>query len=54
MSNAREILIEIYLDYWNDYLTVERYAECNALRVDEAKDLIDLARRVFNSQHPDA
>jgi hypothetical protein len=50
----RTQLIDIYLDYWNNYLTHERYAECNGLRVNEAITLIDLARSVFNSNHPES
>ncbi len=50
----RDTLITIYLDFWNNYLTVERYAECNGLHNIEAQSLIDLARNVFNSHHPEA
>lgn len=50
----RNQLIDIYLDYWNNYLTCERYAECNGLHVNEAQALIDLAREVYNSNHPEA
>ncbi len=50
----RDTLIDIYLDFWNNYLTVERYAECNGLHNSEAQSLIDLARNVFNSYHPEA
>jgi hypothetical protein len=50
----RETLITIYLDFWNNYLTIERYAECNGLHNGEAQMLIDLARNVFNSNHPEA
>lgn len=48
------MLIDIYLDFWNNYLTVERYAECNGLHNDEAEALISLARKVFNTNHPEA
>jgi hypothetical protein len=59
MNNHRGLimriqLIDIYLDYWNNYLTPERYAECNGLRVHEAIKLIDLARSVFNTCHPES
>jgi hypothetical protein len=50
----RDILINVYLDYVNNYLTTERYAECNGLSVEHAQMLIDLARNVYNSQHPEA
>jgi hypothetical protein len=50
----RNVLIDIYLDYWNNYLTFERYAECNGLHVSEAEILINLAREVYNANHPEA
>lgn len=49
----RETLIKIYLDWRNNYLTVERYAECNALTIEQASKLIALAREVFDSTHPE-
>lgn len=51
--NARDKLIEIYLDYYNNYLTIERYAECNGLKYVDAVTLIFMARDVANSEHPD-
>lgn len=50
----RNQLIDIYLDYWNNYLTYERYAECNGLHLAEAKSLINLVREVYNAHHPEA
>jgi hypothetical protein len=50
----RNQLIEIYLDYWNNYLTYERYAECNGLHIQEAQTLINLAREVYIANHPEA
>jgi hypothetical protein len=51
---ARQSLITLYLDYLNNYVTVERYAECNGLTVEQAHSLITLGRHVFNSDHPEA
>ena len=50
----RDKLVNIYLDYLNNYLTYERYAECNGLYISEAKTLITLAREVYNTAHPDS
>lgn len=50
----REQLRNIYLDYLNNYLTVEVFAEKNGLWVDEATDLIKLCKRVFEENHPEA
>ncbi len=35
-----------FLDYLNNYLTVERYAEHNGLTVEQAQQLIDLGKSV--------
>ena len=50
----RDTLIAAYLDFWNNYLTVEKYAEHNGLTESQAGVLLDLAKEVFNSEHPDA
>ena len=50
----RETLIAVYIDFRNNYLTVEKYAEHNGLTEEQADKLIDLARDVFNSDHPEA
>ena len=54
MRPARDLLQDIYLEYVNNYLTVEFYAEYNGLTVDHARTLIDLARSVSQSAHPEA
>lgn len=45
----REILINTYLDYRNNYLTIELFAEHNLLTVDQAKTLINLGLNVMNT-----
>ncbi|MGZ8887990.1 MAG: hypothetical protein ACXW1D_00360 [Halobacteriota archaeon] len=50
----RQILINAYLDYLNNYLSIETYAEHNGLTSEQAYSLIVLARQVANSEHPDA
>lgn len=56
MTNTihRQLLIDTYLDWRNNYLTVARFAEDIGLSEEQAKRLIELARDVFNSEHPDA
>ncbi|MNL88036.1 hypothetical protein D3C87_2175090 [compost metagenome] len=51
---ARDYLNDLYLDWVNNYLTVELFAEHNGLTADEGRRLLDLAREVFNHPHPDA
>jgi hypothetical protein len=53
VESMRETLINAYLDFRNNYLTVEKYAEHNGLHVQAARVLLDLAREVFNSKHPE-
>ena len=54
MQNARDYLTAIYLDWVNNYVTVFSFAEHNGLTVEQASNLIKLAKEVFNSKHPDA
>ena len=50
----RDILITAYLDFKNNYLSIEKYAEHNGLSYEQGKALITLARDVFNSKNPEA
>lgn len=50
---ARDYLAAIYLDWLNNYVSVEKFAEHNGLSVAQAMPLINLARDVFDSKHPD-
>jgi hypothetical protein len=49
---ARNTLISIYLDWRNNYLTYEKFAEHNEITEAEAVALIGLARSVFDSKNP--
>lgn len=51
--DIRKTLETIYLDWYNNYLTVECFAEHNGLTNAQAATLINLARDVANSEHPD-
>lgn len=54
MKPLRDTLIELYLVWLNNYLSIELFAEHNGLTTAQADVLIDLARWVYNSPHPDA
>lgn len=45
------MLNEIYLEYVNNYLTLERMAENECLAVDDLKLLIDLGRKINNKEY---
>ena len=54
MKEFRSVMIEYYLDYRNNYLTMDKFAEHNGLTLDQAIDLIRAAKVIFNSHHPEA
>lgn len=54
MQQTRDYLIAAYLDWRNNYLTYEGYAERNGLTVEEAEQFINLARAVSEHPHPEA
>ena len=43
---ANKVLQEIFLDWYNNYLTIELFAEHNGLTTKEATTLVDLGRSV--------
>ena len=51
---TRESLLEMYFDYVNNYLTIEKFAEHRGLYVDEALILIALAKRCLAAPYPDS
>lgn len=51
---ARDFMIEKYLDYVNNYLTLDLFAEHNGLTKVQATEFIALANEIFNSDHPEA
>lgn len=53
MKQARNYLIELYLDYRNNYLTVEKFSEHNGLTTIQGTTLLAVAECVFDSKHPD-
>jgi hypothetical protein len=46
IMNIRKTLNEIYLDYFNNYLTIEKFAEHNLITVDNAKILIGVGKGI--------
>lgn len=50
----RETLAQIYLDWRNNYISVDVFAEHNGLTYSEAVQLIELAKSCFENPHPDA
>ena len=52
--SARAQLCAIYLQWRNDFVTVARFAEYHGITDAQAADLINLARDIFNTDHPEA
>ncbi len=54
MQNARDYLTALYLEYVNNYLTVALFAEYHGMSEADMTALLDIARIVAQSPHPDA
>jgi hypothetical protein len=50
----RDILIDVYDDWRNNYLTIEKFAEHNGLLPSEAEALLSLAREINMHEHPES
>lgn len=50
----RDKLITAYLDFFNNYLTVEKYAEHKGVTAGQARDLLHVAKNVYQSKHPES
>lgn len=51
---SREQLIDDYLDFVNNYLSVSLFAEHRGLTEGQTRLLLDVAKMVFNSPHPES
>lgn len=50
----RDSLVALYLDWVNNYLTIQKFAEHHGLHVSEATDLLKVAQNCFETDHPEA
>jgi len=50
----RETLAAVYLQWVNDYASVDTYAEHKGITTQEALMLLEVARSCFENQHPEA
>lgn len=44
MKNLRLYLIDVYLDYFNNYLTVEKFAEHNEVEILTARKILQIGK----------
>jgi hypothetical protein len=54
MKITKESLTEEYLDFRNNYLTVEKFAEHRGLHPEEAKALLETLKIIASSNHPES
>jgi hypothetical protein len=48
-ENTKKEAIKAYLEYWNDFLTVERFAEHRGISETKAVLLINRGRSLYNT-----
>ena len=51
---TREQLIAEYLDYLNNYISVDKFAEHRGLTMQEGELLLNVARSCFTNKHHEA
>jgi hypothetical protein len=51
MKNTRENLENLFIDYWSNFLTVDRFAEHYQLTIDQARSIISRGRVIFYSNN---
>lgn len=50
----RDRLVNAYLEYINNYLTVAKFAEHNGLTEDQAVIIIAIGKELHSTPHPEA
>ena len=50
-ETPREKIERLYLSYFNDFLTVEKFAECYGLSERKANDVIRAGRKLNHRRH---
>ena len=52
--DARTYLKNVWLDWFNNYITVEKFAEHNGITTEQARLLLAIAGKVYETPHPEA
>jgi len=47
---SKQILIEFYLDFWNNFLTIEKFAEHYGIDEIAANKLVESGKYYFNNK----
>lgn len=51
MTHEQESLNNIYLDWFNNFITTERFAEVYGINQHDARLLIDICRNAHRNKH---
>lgn len=51
MINIKTILNDMYLDYFNNYLTFEKMAEVHGISKEDLKILLELGKKINNKEY---
>ena len=47
ITNKRDLVERLYLDWFNNFLTIERFAEYYNMTVEQAEKIIKVGRKMF-------
>ena len=47
ITNKRDLVERLYLDWFNNFLTIERFAEYYNMTVEHAEKVIEIGRKMF-------
>ena len=45
--NKKDVIERMYLDWYNNFCTIERFAEYYNLSIEQAKQIINIGRKMF-------
>lgn len=51
MINIKTVLNDMYLDYFNNYLTIDKMAEVHGLNKEDLKILLALGKKINNKEY---
>lgn len=51
--NARDYLSQLYIDWFDNYISMSVFAEHHGLTIVQAGYAIELGRQIHNSKHPE-
>lgn len=49
LNMHKQVLLDMFLDYFNNYLTIEKFAEHNEITVDQARALVTVLYDIYEA-----